>query len=185
MFVQKRMQDLINEVLYIVVTYDESIAVDSSLWLCLHVYVMENWDRKPLLLTLQKLDFDGYTFDSLLGVIIGILSHHGKIEADQIATKLISFGVNGISSFQGCKNGVSKQLLENWCLYVLQVHCYGHKFNLVVKTLSNLEVVSEIEDLVTVAHAYFAHSPKKYKKFHSLILLMETKGLKLLKNVCT
>ena len=90
-----------------------------------------------------------------------------------------------MSSFQGCRNGVSKQLLENWSPYVLHVHCYGHRFNLVVKTLSDLDIVSDIEDLVKVVHAYFAHSPKKYSEFHFLALLMETKGLKLLKNVCT
>ena len=77
------------------------------------------------------------------------------------------------------------QLLENWSPYVLHVHCYGHRFNLVVKTLSDLDIISDIEDLVKVVHAYFAHSPKKYSEFHSLALLMETKGLKLLKNVCT
>ena len=65
------------------------------------------------------------------------------------------------------------------------MHCYGHKFNLVVKTLSDLEIVGEIEDLVKVTHAYFAHSSKKYSEFHCLVLLMEIKGLKLLKNVCT
>ena len=80
---------------------------------------------------------------------------------------------------------MSKQLLENWSHYVLHVHCYGHRFNLVVKTLSDLDIISDIEDLVKVVHAYFAHSPKKYNEFHSLALLMETKGLKLLKNVCT
>ena len=60
------------------------------------------------------------------------------------------------------------------------MHCYGHKFNLVVKTLSDLEIVGDIEDLVKVTHAYFAHSPKKYSEFYSFALLMETKGLKLL-----
>ena len=68
---------------------------------------------------------------------------------------------------------------------MLQVHCYGYKFNLVVKILSDLEIVSKIEDLVKVIHAYFVHSLKKYSEFHFLALLMETKGLKLLKNVCT
>ena len=166
-------------------TCDESTAVDNTSWLCLHVYVMQNWSRKPLLLTLQKLDSDGYTAISLLAVITGILAHHGKTEPDEIVAKLICFGADGVSLFQGCRNGVSKELLENWCPFVLQVHCYGHKFNLFVKTLSDLEIVGEIEDLVKVTHAYFSHSPKKYSEFHCLALLMETKGLKLLKNVCT
>ena len=76
-FVQKKMQELISEASYLAVTCDETTAVDNSSWLCLHVYVMENWSRKPLLLTLQKLDSDGYTSDSLLAVTIGILTHHG------------------------------------------------------------------------------------------------------------
>ena len=51
-FVQKRMQELISEASYLAVTCDETTTVDNSSWLCLHVYVMENWGRKPLLLTL-------------------------------------------------------------------------------------------------------------------------------------
>ena len=176
---------MIGEASDIVVTCDESTAVDNTSWLCLHVYVMHNWSRKPLLLTLQKLDSDGYTADSLLTVITGILAYHSKMELEQIAAKLICFGADGVSSFQGCRNEVSKQLLENWCPFVLQIHYFGYKFNLVVKTLSDLEIVGEIEDLIKVTHAYFAHSPKKYAEFHSLALLMETKRLKLLKNVCT
>ena len=179
------MQELISEALYLAVTCDETIVVDNSLWLCLHVYGIENWGQKPLLQTLQKSNLDGYTSDSFLAVIIGILTHHGKIKADEIAAKLICFGADGVSSFQNCRNGVSKQLLENWSPYVFQVHYCGHRFNLVVKTLNDLEIVSDMEDLVKVVHAYFVHSFKKYSEFHSLALLMESKGLKLLKNVCT
>ena len=98
-FVQKRMQKLISEASYLAVTCDKTTTVDNSLWLCLHVYIMENWGQKPLLLTLQKLDLDGYTSNSLLAVIIGILIHHRKIEANQIAAKLTCFGANGVSSF--------------------------------------------------------------------------------------
>ena len=82
MFVQKRMQDQINKASNITITCDESTTVDNNSWLCLHVYVIENWARKPLLLILQKLDSYEYTFHSIVGVIIDILSHHGKTEAD-------------------------------------------------------------------------------------------------------
>ena len=66
-----------------------------------------------------------------------------------------------MSSFKGCKNGVSKQLLENWCPYALQVRYYGQRFNLVVIKLSDLEVVFEIENLVKVVHAYFCLESKE------------------------
>ena len=60
---------------------------------------MQEWYKKPLLLTLQKLDLDGYIGDALLAIIIGILVHRTKIEPNKIATKLICFGVDGINSF--------------------------------------------------------------------------------------
>ena len=116
-------------------------------------------------------------------IIFSLSSHHWysntpwEDRSRSDCCKINLFGADGVSSFQGCRNGVSKQLLENWSPYVLHVHYYGHRFNLVVKALSDFDIVSDIEDLVKVVHAYFAHSPKKYSEFHSLALLMETKGL--------
>ena len=48
-----------------------------------------------------------------------------------------------------------------------------------------MEIIAEIDDLRKVMHVYFFHTPKKYVELHYFALLMETKGLKLLKNVCT
>jgi hypothetical protein len=45
--------------------------------------------------------------------------------------------------------------------------------------------MSTAEDVLQTSHAYFAHSPNRVTKFRTLALLMETKGLKLLKNVKT
>ena len=107
-FVLKMMQDLIKEASCIAVTCDEFTTIDNSFWLCLHAYIMQYWTRKLLLLTLQKIDLDGYTCDALLAFIIGILSHHRKMEPSEVAEKLICFGADGISSFQGYRTGVSK-----------------------------------------------------------------------------
>lgn len=42
-----------------------------------------------------------------------------------------------------------------------------------------------MEDVCCVTQKYFAHSPQKYVEFHTLALLLDTKNLKLLKNVIT
>ena len=60
---------------------------------------MDNWARKPLLLTLQKLNSKGYIIDALLAMIISNLAHHSQIEDNQIAAKLVCFGADDISSF--------------------------------------------------------------------------------------
>ena len=48
---------------------------------------------------LRKLNSDGYTANSLLTVLVGILSCHSKLGVEQIVAKLICFGTDGVSSF--------------------------------------------------------------------------------------
>jgi hypothetical protein len=57
--------------------------------------------------------------------------------------------------------------------------------NLAFKLLFSLGIVSNIEDLLQSCHAYFAHSLKRHFVFTKLIYMMQTKGLKMLKNVKT
>lgn len=107
-FVKQKMRDLINAASYIAVTCDESTGVDNTSWMAFYVYVMQNWSRKPLLITLQKLEADGATADALLSTITGILELHVGLDRDAIASKLVCFGADGVSAFQGHKKGVSK-----------------------------------------------------------------------------
>ena len=62
---------------------------------------------------MQKLDADGYIDNALMVMITRILILHGQIEDNQSGAKLVCFDANGVSSFQGYKNIVSKQLLNN------------------------------------------------------------------------
>jgi hypothetical protein len=65
------------------------------------------------------------------------------------------------------------------------MHSCGHKLQLCAKSLSQLDLLSSIENLLLKSHVYFNHSPKKVIEFRSLAQLLDTKGLKLLKNVRT
>ena len=98
---------------------------------------------------------------------------------------LLCFGANGVSTFQGSKTGVTQQIQSRYAPFALCVHCMAHRFNLAFKTLSQLDIMSHIEGLLKSSHAYFKHSPKRHLEFVKLVELMETKGLKLLKNVKT
>jgi hypothetical protein len=61
----------------------------------------------------------------------------------------------------------------------------AHRCNLAFKTLLTLRIVSIIVDLLQICHAYFAHDPKRHCEFTKLIDMMETKNLKMFKNVKT
>jgi hypothetical protein len=109
----------------------------------------------------------------------------GGLNPTFVFQKLFCFEVNGVSTFQGTKIGVIKQINTNYAPFSIGVHCMVHRCNLAFKTLSTLGIVSSIEDLLQSCHAYFAHSPKKHLEFTKLISMMETKWFKMLKNVET
>jgi len=60
-----------------------------------------------------------------------------------------------------------------------------HRCNLAFKTLSSLGIMNSIEDMLQTCHSYFAHNPNRHLEFIKLIEMMETKGLKIFKNVKT
>jgi hypothetical protein len=62
-------------------------------------------------------------------------------------------------------------------------HCMAHKTNLAMQALSNLTMVSKLEDLFQFVYAYFSSSPNCHLKFIKLAKIMEIGGFKTLKNV--
>jgi hypothetical protein len=113
------------------------------------------------------------------------LTAAAKIERLALSKTLLCFGADGVSTFQGAKTGVTQQIQSKYTPFALGVHCMAHRCNLAFKTLSQLDIMNHIEGLLKSSHAYFKHSPKRHLEFVKLAELMETKGLKLLKNVKT
>jgi hypothetical protein len=128
---------------------------------------------------------DGGGADAVREMITSSLEFHGGLLERQIAEKLVCFGADGVSTFQGSRNGVTVQLQKSKALYLFGVHCMAHRTNLAVEPLSNLLVVSKIESLCKYIHSYFSHSPKRHLEFTKLAEIVETKGLKILNNVKT
>jgi len=138
-----------------------------------------------MLILLQKLELDGASADNLTSLIISALSVKAALIAEAISTRLICFGVDGVATFQGHMSGVTKQIQSQHAPFVQGIHCMAYRFNLAFKMLSSLNIMAAIEDLLQTCHKYFASSPKKLVEFHCLAQGMDTKGLKLLKNVAT
>lgn len=137
------------------------------------------------MVTLMKMESNGATFDSLTKVIMNSLIVNCGLDEAAVASKLLCFEADGVAAFQGRHTGVTRQIIEQYAPFSLGMHCCEHRLQLYVKSLSQLDLLSTIEDLLMKSHAYFNHSPKKVTEFHSLEQLLDTKGLKLLKNVKT
>jgi hypothetical protein len=102
-----------------------------------------------------------------------------------IAAKLVAFGSNGINVFQGVKLVMTKQIQETFTPFSLGVHCVCQKKNLAMQTSSSFPLVHGVETLFQSLYQYFYKSPKRHVEFTKLVNIMETKGLKLLRNVKT
>ena len=135
-------------------------------------------------ISLEKV-VEGSGSDNLTKVIIDALRGAAKMDKLALAKTLLCIGANGVSTFQGPKTGVTLQIQSKYTPFALGVHCMTHRCSLAFKTLSQLDVMSRIEGLLKSSHAYFKHSPKKHLEFVKLAKLMETMGLKLLKNMKT
>jgi hypothetical protein len=73
------------------------------------------------------------------------LMTQGGLKEKELVTKLICFGVDGVSTFQGLKFGVIVQIQHQYSPFVIGVRCIVHWINLVVQTFSNLLLVFELK----------------------------------------
>jgi hypothetical protein len=76
----------------------------------------------------------------------------GRLTRKEVGERLICFGANGVSIFQSPfskmphYNGILTKGYKH-SLYRMGQHCMAHKTNLVMQALSNLPVVSKLEEL--------------------------------------
>jgi hypothetical protein len=161
---------------------DEVTAIDMTCWVSVHVHVMEGWERVPHLLHILYVSEPGTT-NHLTERIMLALINEGGLTREEIASKLVCFGADGVSTFQGYKSGVTTQIREKYAPFILGIHCFSHKMNLAVQTMSKYPMVARIESMLQSLHGYFCRSNKRYPELQKLANLMETKGNKVLRNV--
>lgn len=87
---------------YVAFSYDEVFTMDNQSWLYVHCYVMHDWARILIHISLDKV-VKGLCNDNLTKVIVEALMIGGDLPKDQIVQKFICFGVNGEMYFRAPK----------------------------------------------------------------------------------
>ncbi len=126
---------------------NEVITVDNQSWVLVHAYVMHAWKKIHILFTLQ-LVAEGGNANNLIVIIIQVFMQLGGLIQEDSTKRLICFGANGASIFQGYRTNVTFQLKEKFALCMMGQHCMAHQTNIVVQVLSNLPMVAKLEDLL-------------------------------------
>jgi hypothetical protein len=151
---------------FISISCDEVTTIKNQSWLSIHVYVIKEWKNVLIMLNLQHV-VDGTTSDNLTSLIVKSLMEFGGLSETNLANKLVSFGVDRVTIFQGVKNGVKAQIMQKHAPFVDGMHCMALT-NLVVQTLSDLILVSKIESLLASMYNYFVHSLKHHLEITKL-----------------
>ncbi len=92
--------------------------IDNQFWLSLHYYVVQNWVRIPILISLNMM-LEGSSSDNLTKVIMEALTIGGGLQKYQIAQKLICFGVDGVNVFKGTKMVLQNKVMTLMPLIIL------------------------------------------------------------------
>ncbi len=143
---------------------------------------MQNWKCVFILLTLEKVE-EGATLDNIKGVILDAMGKYGGFTNFDMAFQWICLGCDGDLVFQGIWSKVITQTKEQIAPFLIGVHYVAHRTNLVILVLNKLSLVMHIEGMLQSLYAFFSHNSKKVLEFVNLAKTLETKGLKLLKNI--
>lgn len=163
---------------------DEVTTLDNQCWVSVHAYVVKDWKRVPILLSLARNSL-GQTAENLHDMIVSAVKNETDLSDFDLARKTICFAADGAATFQGCRNGVTALLTRQNAPYINGVHCCAHRTNLAADKLSGLAIVANIERLCQTLYTYFHKSPKRWSEFEALSAELEQEGLKIIRNITT
>jgi hypothetical protein len=87
--------------------------------------VIHAWKIIPFLFTFQHV-VEGGNVNNFIVVIFQAFMHQRGLTQEETSKKLICFGANGVSIFQGYYIRMTFLLKETFALYMMGQHCMAH-----------------------------------------------------------
>jgi hypothetical protein len=87
---------------------------------------------------------------------------------EELGAKFVSMGYDGSSIFEGDQVSVTLWFKEKIVHFLIKVHYFVHKTNLVVVTLLELDIMCQLEGILQTLYVFFVHCLKKILEFHKL-----------------
>jgi hypothetical protein len=107
-----------------------------------HGYIVQDWCHRPLLSNVKHV-LSRSRVDSLILLIMNSLMTQGGLQEEDFTSRLVYFGVDSVSTFQGLRSRIIIPFTPN--SIVISVHCMVHWINLAIQALSPLPLVSQVE----------------------------------------
>ena len=119
-------------------SHDKATSVDCQSWISVHGYIVVDWKRTPILLTLDRV-VEGWEADNLTSIIMNVARSCEGLSEEKIRESFIAFGTCGVQSFHGVNFGFTFQFINKHALFTIGVHCMAHCTNLAIQTFSDLK----------------------------------------------
>jgi hypothetical protein len=87
---------LVQQARFISISYDKVTILENQSWISIHVYIVKNWRRVPILLNLE-IFVNGGTSNNLTFIIIRSLIIFGGMSKTNITNKVICFGADNVT----------------------------------------------------------------------------------------
>ncbi len=160
---------------FITISANEVTSIKNTQWCSIHLYVVQNWTKIAILFCLDQVDVYA-TFNNIFVLMFKWFLEFGGLRLKTMGGKLVNVGCNGTSVFQGHRTNMTLQFKEKVTPFLNGVHCFAHETNLVMLTLSNLDLVCQLEGILQNMYAFFTHNPKKFTNFQNFANMMNLKN---------
>jgi len=83
--------------------------------------------------------------NNLTPTIVRSLANLGGLLMVNIANKVVCFGAENVTIFQGLKIGVNVQFMNKQNPFIVCIHCMAHQCNLAMQIFSSLSLIVKNE----------------------------------------
>jgi hypothetical protein len=107
----------------------------------------------------------GSGVDSLILLIMNFLMTQGGLQEEDLTSRLVCFGVDGVHTFQGFKFRITIQIQCQYVPFtpnsiVACVHCMVHRIKLAIQALSHSPLVLTLKHFCNVCMLISTTAPK-------------------------
>ena len=95
---------------------------------------------------------------NLYETLLDVLTRVGGLSLEELRRKLVCVGCDGASVLQGERTGVVTQLREKIAPFMMAIHCFAHRTNLVAGVMDDMPAMQRVEGLLRSVYGFFTRS---------------------------
>lgn len=106
--------------------------------------------------------------NTICGLMVKFLLKFGWRRLEELRRKLMNMSYNGSNVFQGHWTCVTLQFQEKVAPFLIRMHCFAHKTNLIVIILPKLDLVCQLKALLQNLYVLLPIAQRSSKGFKNL-----------------